>query len=77
VDWIVMKALEKDRQRRYESPSALAADVQHYLDGQPVDACPPSTAYRLRKFTARNRVLLTSGCLFALVLVGGTTISVW
>jgi serine/threonine protein kinase len=48
LDWVVMKALEKDRARRYESASALAADVQRYLDDEPVTACPPSVGYRLR-----------------------------
>ena len=47
LDWIVMKALEKDRNRRYETASALAADVQRYLDDEPVLACPPSALYRL------------------------------
>jgi WD40 repeat protein len=55
LDWVVMKALEKDRNRRYESPGALAADVQRYLDDEPVHACPPSTWYRLRKFARRNK----------------------
>src|SRR5439155_4134795 len=50
LDWIVMKALEKDRSRRYDSASAFAADVQRYLADEPVLACPPSAAYRLRKF---------------------------
>src|SRR3954452_25221317 len=51
LDWISMRALEKDRSRRYESASAFAADVQRYLSGDPVEACPPSATYRLRKFT--------------------------
>src|SRR5207244_1668933 len=55
LDWIVMKALEKDRNRRYETVSALAADVQRYLCDEPVQACPPSASYRLRKFARRNR----------------------
>src|SRR5437879_10707778 len=55
LDWIVMKCLEKDRGRRYESASALAADVQRYLADEPVQACPPSVRYRLRKFARRNR----------------------
>jgi eukaryotic-like serine/threonine-protein kinase len=61
LDWIVMKALEKDRNRRYESASAFAADVQRYLNDEAVQACPPSAAYRLRKFARRNRrvVVLT------------------
>jgi Flp pilus assembly protein TadD len=56
LDWIVMKALEKDRNRRYETVSAFAADVQHYLHDEPVQACPPSAWYRCRKFARRNRV---------------------
>src|SRR5204862_254306 len=62
LDWIVMKALEKDRSRRYETASAFAADVHRYLADQPVLARPPSVPYRLRKFARRNRiaVLLTA-----------------
>ena len=52
LDWIVMKALEKNRARRYESAAALRRDVQRFLDGDAVEACPPSAAYRLRKFGA-------------------------
>jgi WD40 repeat protein/serine/threonine protein kinase len=54
-DWIVMKALEKDRARRYETASGLAEDLQRYLNDEPVQACPPSAWYRLRKFARRNR----------------------
>ena len=72
LDWIVMKALEKDRNRRYESASAFAADVQRYLHDEPVLACPPSVAYRLRNFARRNKAALSvSGLvLFFLVLIG-------
>src|SRR5205807_6607839 len=55
LDWIVMKTLEKDRNRRYETASAFAADVQRYLADEPVLACPPSALYRFRKFARRNR----------------------
>jgi len=55
LDWIVMKALEKNRTRRYESASALAADVERYLGDEPVQACPPSIQYRLSKFVRRHR----------------------
>ena len=55
LDWIVMKALEKDRNRRYETANGLAADVQRYLDDEPVQACPPSAGYRLRKVIRRNQ----------------------
>jgi WD40 repeat protein len=69
LDWIVMKSLEKDRNRRYESASAFAADVQRYLDDEPVQACPPSTVYRFRKFARRNKAaLVTAGALALVVL---------
>jgi WD40 repeat protein/serine/threonine protein kinase len=61
-DWIVMKALEKDRNRRYETASGLAEDLRRYLNDEPVQACPPSAGYRLRKFARRNRrVVVTAG----------------
>jgi hypothetical protein len=55
LDWIVMKALEKDRTRRYESASVLAADLQRYLDGDVVEACRPSALYRLEKHVRRKK----------------------
>jgi Flp pilus assembly protein TadD/serine/threonine protein kinase len=73
LDWIVMKALEKERSRRYESASAFAADVQRYLCDEPVQACPPSAWYRFRKFARRNkgRLAVAAGaCLLAAVTVG-------
>jgi serine/threonine protein kinase/tetratricopeptide (TPR) repeat protein len=69
LDWMVMKALDKDRSRRYETASAFAADVQRYLNDEPVLACPPSASYRLRKFMRRNRKLLVTAVAF-LVLLG-------
>ena len=60
LDWIVMKALEKDRARRYDTASALAADIGHYLHDEPVVACPPSAVYRFRKFARRNKAALRS-----------------
>jgi serine/threonine-protein kinase len=69
LDWIVMKALEKDRERRYESASAVAADVQRYLSDEPVLACPPSTGYRLRKFARRHRARLAVAAVLGLVLL--------
>jgi hypothetical protein len=55
LDWIVMKALEKDRSRRYETANGFAMDVLRYLHDEPVQACPPSAWYRLRKFAQRNK----------------------
>jgi hypothetical protein len=78
LDWIVMKCLEKERNRRYESASALAADVQRYLNDEPVQACPPSTVYRLRKLARRNKGLLTTAALVTsalLITVVGLAIS--
>jgi tetratricopeptide (TPR) repeat protein len=69
LDWIVMKALEKDRNRRYESASAFAADVQRYLHDEPVQACPPSAWYRLRKFGRRNRAALATLSVVAAALL--------
>jgi len=67
LDWIVMKALEKDRNRRYDTANALAADVQRFLSAEPVLAVPPSAGYRLRKFVRRHKWPVTAG---AVVLVG-------
>jgi WD40 repeat protein len=69
LDWIVMKALEKDRSRRYETASAFAADVQRYLADEPVQACPPSAGYRLRKFARRNKRALATGALVGAMLL--------
>jgi tetratricopeptide (TPR) repeat protein len=74
LDWIVMKALEKDRNRRYETASAFAADVQRYLNDEPVQAFPPSRWYRLRKFARRNKASLSIAglvLLFIATLGGG------
>jgi serine/threonine protein kinase/Flp pilus assembly protein TadD len=76
LDWIVMKCLEKDRARRYETADALARDVERYLNLEPVEACPPSRAYRLRKFARKNRRLLLGIGAFVLLLTAATTVSV-
>jgi tetratricopeptide (TPR) repeat protein/serine/threonine protein kinase len=68
LDWIVMKALEKDRSRRYETANAFALDVQRYLADEPVLACPPSAGYRLRKFARRHRTALLTGVVVVLAL---------
>jgi tetratricopeptide (TPR) repeat protein len=76
LDWIVMKCLEKDRNRRYETANGLARDLQRYLADEPVEACPPSAGYRLRKFVWKNKRLLVTAAAFALLLVVGTAVSV-
>lgn len=77
LDWIVMKALEKERNRRFESPNAFAADITRYLNHEQVDACPPSHWYRISKLLRRNRVLLTTPSLIAFALLAGLTVSLW
>jgi tetratricopeptide (TPR) repeat protein len=74
LDWIVMKALEKDRNRRYETANALAMDAQRYLSDEAVQACPPSVGYRFRKFIRRNKTALAITAVLALAfsLVAGT-----
>ena len=71
LDWIVMKCLEKDRTRRYETANGLAADVERHLRDEPVTAGPPSAGYRLRKFVKRNRAQVVAGGIVAAVLVLG------
>jgi eukaryotic-like serine/threonine-protein kinase len=73
LDWIVMKALEKDRNRRYQTANGFAKDVERYLADEPVQACPPSAAYRLRKFARRNKggLAVAALVLFFVVLLGG------
>jgi tetratricopeptide (TPR) repeat protein/tRNA A-37 threonylcarbamoyl transferase component Bud32 len=77
LDWIVMKALEKDRRRRYETANGFAQDLERYLRDEPVLACPPSAWYRLRKFTRRKKAFLTAGTLVLLALVLGAVLSTW
>jgi hypothetical protein len=77
LDWIVMKALEKDRNRRYETASGLAMDIQRYLDNEPVVARPPSKLYRLQKLMRRNKVAFAAGGAVALALLIGLGMSTW
>ncbi len=71
LDWIVMKALEKDRNRRYETANGFAMDLQRYLADEPVQACPPSVGYRLRKFVRRNKGPVMAAVVMVLLLIGG------
>ena len=71
LDWVVMKALEKDRTRRYDTANGLARDIQRYLADEVVEARPPSTGYRLKKFVRRHKGQVIAAGLVVLALVGG------
>jgi len=71
VDWIILKALERERERRYGSVGEFAADIRRYLNGEPVLASPPSRAYRIRKFVARNRLAVAASAAVVLSLIFG------
>src|SRR5438445_1213690 len=75
LDWIVMKALEKDRARRYETANGLAMDVQRYLSNEPVVARPPSKLYRFQKMARRNKLAFAAGAAVLLALVAGLVLS--
>jgi len=77
LDWIVMKALDKQRNRRYDSANDLAKDVQRYLGDEPVQACPPSTSYRLKKYAKRNKVFLSTAAMVFVALIAGTSVATW
>jgi eukaryotic-like serine/threonine-protein kinase len=77
LDWIVMKCLEKDRNRRYDTANGLAMDVQRYLAGEPVLAVPPSAGYRLRKFARKHGAGLTMAAALTVLLVAGAAVSAW
>ncbi|MBL9160932.1 MAG: serine/threonine protein kinase [Verrucomicrobiales bacterium] len=77
LDWIVMKAIDKDRTRRYETAGAFAQDIAHYLADEPVSATPPSAGYLFRKFARRNKAALRVAATIALVLVVATAVSTW
>ena len=74
LDWITLKALEKERERRYNSPQDLADDVQRFLQHRPVEASPPSTSYRVRKFVRRHRVAVAAGAAVVIALATGATV---
>jgi eukaryotic-like serine/threonine-protein kinase len=75
LDWILMKCLEKERARRYETASDLALDIQKFLAHQPVSARPPATAYRLKKLVRRNRLAFLAGGAVAAALAIGVGVS--
>jgi hypothetical protein len=77
LDWIAMKALEKERARRYETANGLAMDVQRYLNSEPVLACPPSRVYRLQKLVRRNKMVFAAAGAVILALLAGLGLSTW
>ena len=77
LDWIVMKALEKDRNRRYETASDFARDIQRFTEDQPVSAAAPSATYRLGKFVRRNKAALGVAALIFAILIAATGVSIW
>jgi tetratricopeptide (TPR) repeat protein len=77
LDWIVMKALEKDRSRRYETANGLARDVERYLHEEPVEACPPGAGYRLRKVARKYRKPLAAAAAFLLLLLLAAGLTTW
>ena len=77
LDWIVMKCLEKDRQRRYETANGLAADIHRHLTNEPVIARPPSAAYKFQKAYRRNKGVFAAGAAVAVALVFGIIVSAW
>lgn len=77
LDWIVMKCLEKERQRRYETATSLATDVKRHLNDEPVLARPPSVAYRIGKMARRNRAAFLTTTALLLGLLGGLSIAIW
>ncbi len=77
LDWIALRALEKEPQRRYQSAAEFAADLQCFLDGAPVSAHPPSTAYIASRWIRRHRVAFAAACFCVLALVNGAGIAIW
>jgi serine/threonine protein kinase len=77
LDWVVMRCLEKDRSRRYDTASSLAKDVERFLKDEPVEARPPSMTYKLRKLFRRNKAAVLTAAIVAAALVLGTAISAW
>jgi len=77
LDWIVMKALEKERDRRYQTVADFAQDIDRFLDHQPVEARPPSTVYRLKKYCKRNKTFVTASVIVVIAILSGSGVSIW
>ena len=77
LDWIIMKALDKDRERRFGSAAEFSEDIRRYLDDEPIEARPPSASYRVRKFARKYRVLMAAASTFLLLLLAGIAGTTW
>ncbi len=77
LDWIIMKALDKERDRRYETANGLARDIERFLSHEAVEACPPSTSYRLKKQFQKHRAAISTAAAFLLLICAGAVISTW
>jgi serine/threonine protein kinase/TPR repeat protein len=77
LDWIVMKCLEKDRTRRYDTAIGLSADIQRHLNNEPVVACPPSNLYKFQKLVRRNKLVFVAVSAVTIALVIGLGVSIW
>jgi WD40 repeat protein len=77
LDWIVMKAIDKDRTRRYATANELAADIERFLNGEPITARPPSQLYKLGKLVRRHRVVVTAGTATVAALTAGLAVAIW
>jgi eukaryotic-like serine/threonine-protein kinase len=77
LDWVVMKALEKDRNRRYDTPGSFAEDVERYLRREAILARPPSTVYKVKKFVQRHRAAVLTGSAMAAALLAGAAVATW
>ena len=77
LDWIILKALDKDRARRYATANGFATDLRRYLSGETVTAAPPTLAYRLNKFARKNRIVIATGAAFAALLIAGILATAW
>jgi serine/threonine protein kinase len=77
LDWVVMRSLEKNRERRYDTANALAADIARFLQQEPVEACPPSTFYKFRKFARRNKAAIGTATAITASLIVGFSLATW
>ena len=77
IDWMVMKAIEKDRARRYDTPNAMAEDIERFLKGEAVLAAPPTLRYRIGKFAFRYKTPIAATAVIAILLIGGILLSAW